>query len=145
MIQSKPKNSTLFSLSLFLILAYGVGIGTALTVPSSPAYWYLIPLLFLVTAVAITLKVLWGYQTIQIKGEQWKVKNLIGPDNAFNSKEIEWWKETEIKTAGGPYKELHIHAKGNVNLKVSLQEHTEYKKIIKKVKSKYPKKQINES
>lgn len=145
MIRSKPKNSTLFSLSLFLIIAYGVGIWTALTVPSSPAYWYLIPILFLGTALVVTLKVLWGYQTIQIKGEQWKVKNLIGPDNAFNSKDIEWWKETEIKTAGGPYKELHIYAKGKVNLKVSLQEHTGYQKIIKKVKSKYPKKQINES
>jgi len=145
MIRSKPKNSTLISLSLFLIIAYGVGILTALTVPSSPAYWYLIPLLFLVTALVITLKVLWGYQTIQIKGEQWKVKKLIGPANAFNSRDIEWWKETEIKTAGGPYKELHIHTMCGINLKVSLQEHTGYKKIIKKVKSKFPKKRINES
>ncbi len=145
MIQSKPKKSTLLSLSLFLILAYGVGIWTALTLPSSPAYWYLIPIFCLITAVVITLKVLWGFQTILIQGDQWKVKNLIRADSAFTGQDIEWWKETEIKTAGGPFRELHIHTKGGVNLKVSLQEHTEYPKIIKMVRSKYPKKQIKES
>lgn len=142
MILSKPKRSTLFSLSIFLILAYGIGIWTALALPSSPAYWKLIPILCLVTAVAVNLKVLWGYHTIQVKGEQWKVKNLIRADKSFTSSEIEWWKETEIKTAGGPFRELHIHTKNGVDLKISLQEHTEYQKIIKQVRRKYPKKQI---
>lgn len=145
MIRSKPKKSTLFSLSLFLILAYGVGIWTALTVPSSPFYWRLIPILCFITAVMITLKVLLRFQTILIQGDQWKVKNLVKADSVFTSQDIEWWKETEIKTAGGPYRELHIHAKGGINLKVSLQEHTEYLNIIKRVRSKYPKKQIKES
>ncbi len=145
MIRSKPKKSTLFSLSLFLILAYGVGIWTALTVPSSPFYWYLIPIMCFITAVIITLKVLWGFQTIQIQGDHWKVKHLVRSDSTFTSQDIEWWKETEIKTAGGPYRELHIHVKSGINLKVSLQEHTEYQKIIKRVRSKYPKKRIKES
>lgn len=145
MILSKPKRSTLFSLSLFLILAYGIGIWTALALPSSPAYWYLIPIICLITAVVITLKVLWGYQIIQINGAQWKIKYLIRADHAFYSKNIEWWKETEIKTAGGPYRELHIHTLDSVNVKVSLQEHTEYEKILKRVKSKHPNKQNKES
>ena len=115
MIRSAPKQSTLFSLLVFLIIAYGLGIWSAIVVPSSPVYWYLIPLLCLSTAVVISVKVLWGYRIVTITGDQWRVKKLLGGPVTFSGKSIDWWKETEIKTANGVFKEQHIHTEQTAN------------------------------
>lgn len=145
MIRSRPKKSTLFSLVLFLILAYSAGFWTALTIPSYPLYWYLIPVFCLSTALAVSIKVLTGYRVLVINRNRWKVKRLLRSDTIFNTKDIEWWQETEIKTAGGLYKQLHIQAKGGRNVKISLQEHTEYQKIYKEMKTNCPRKKIKEN
>ena len=143
MIVSKPKASTLLSISLFLFIAYGVGIWSIWLIPDTSFWWYLIPVIFVLIAIAITLKVVVGYRRLVLDRESWKVKKLIGKDFEFTTKDIIQWKVTEIKTGGGLFKELQIDtAKGVV--KVSLQEHTEYIKIYHKVKTRCPKKQANE-
>ena len=98
MILSKPKKSTLFSLVAFLLFAYGIGIWSAINVPSSPVYWYLIPIISIVTALVVTIKVILGYQMIRIEGNNWVVTNLFGRNSHFKSNDIEWWEETEIKS-----------------------------------------------
>lgn len=142
MIISKPNKSAIFSLSIFLIIAYVGGIWSALVVPSSPAFWYLIPILCLSTAVVVTIKVVYSYRTLIINGEHWKVRRLFRKEFGFHTKDISWWKVTEIKTGGGNYRELHIQTAQGKSVKVSLQEHTEYQKIYKKVRTKCPKKQV---
>ena len=144
MIRSKPKATTLFSLSLFLIIAYGVGIWTWFTIPSTPSWWKVLPVICLTVAVAITFKMLIGHRVLTIRGDRWQVKKLIKRNLRFTDRDIEWWKEIEIKTAGGVYKQLHVHAgKGN-NAKVSDQEHTEYQKVFSRLKTKHRQKEIKE-
>ena len=143
MTVSRPKKSTLFSLALFLIITYGGGLWSALVVPSTPAFWYLIPILCLSTGLVITIKVLIGYRTLSIKGDRWMVKKLVGKDFQFKTREIVWWKIIEIKTGGGQYRELQIASPSGV-VKTSFQEHTEYQTIFKLVRSKCPRKQVKE-
>ena len=144
MIISKPKNTTLFSLFLFLLLCYGAGILSIFFIPKAPAFWYLIPIFCISTALVVSTKVLIGYRTLKIKGEHWSVKKLLGHNFEFDTRDIVWWKVTEIKTAGGLYKELLVHCTAG-EVKVSLQEHTDYLKIHKKVLQKCPRKEIMES
>ncbi len=144
MIQSRPKGTTLFSLILFLIIAYGVGFWAWFSIPPSPAIWLALPVFCLATALVITLKVLLGYRVISINGDQWQVVRLLRQDQKFRGKEIEWWREIEIKTAGGQYKQLQVHAGKGVDAKVSLQEHTGYEGILKRLKTKHRHKELKD-
>ena len=142
MILSKPKKSTLFSLAVFLLLTYGIGVWSAMNVPSSPVYWYLIPIICIVTALVVSIKVILGYQMIRIEGNNWVATNLYGRKNQFKSSDIEWWEETEIKTGRSTFRELHIHSQ-KTDVKISFQEHSNYTNIINFLKKKFPKKQKN--
>ena len=144
MIVSKPKPSTLISISLFLVIAYGAGIWTLMVIPDTPIIWYTIPFFCFTTAVVITIKVLLGYRRLFVDKEKWKIKRLIGKNFIFDTRDIVKWKVTEIKTGSGLFRELQIYTPSG-NVKVSLQEHTEYQKIYKKVHNKCPKKQIVET
>ena len=142
MILSKPKKSTLFSLAVFLLLTYGIGVWSAINVPSSPVYWYLIPIICIVTALVVSIKVILGYQMIRIEGNNWVLTNLFGRKNQFNSNDIEWWEETEIKTGWSTFRELHIHSQ-RTDVKISFQEHSNYTSIMNFLKKKFPSKQKN--
>ena len=80
-----------------------------MVVPTTPVYWYLIPIICMATAVVVTVKVMISYRVLVINGERWKV-NRIGSTFSFNTKDISWWKLTTIKTGGGIYEELQIQA-----------------------------------
>ncbi len=144
MITSKPKRVTLFSLSLFLVLAYGAGTWSWIRLPSTPMIWLLVPLICYGSALIVTFKLLISYRVLVIKGDKWQVNRLIGSNVKFSGNEILWWNETIINTAGSAYKQLHIHAGEGKNVKVSLQEHTDYEKVLKGLKSNHHKKQIKQ-
>jgi len=144
MIISKPKGLTLFSLCFFLTLCYGAAIWSWFKIPSSPTIWYLIPVGCLSVAMLVTIKIIISYRVLRINGSHWEVQRLIGGNIIFEGDEIKWWKETAINTAGADYKQLHIHAGPGKNVKVSLQEHTDYQKVLKGLKARYGKKQIKE-
>ena len=144
MIQSKPKTTTIFSLSLFLLIAYGVGIWSWFSIPSDPAWWMALPIVCLTVALLVTVKIVLGYRVLSVTGDRWQVSKLISRDLRFTGKDIQWWKEIVIKTAGGQYKQLHIHAGKGVNAKVSLQEHTAYQKILKILKTKHRHKELKD-
>ena len=142
MILSKPKKSTLFSLIVFLLFTYGIGVWSAINVPSSPVYWYLIPIICIVIALVVTIKVISGYQMIRIEGNNWVLKNLFRRKNQFKSNDIEWWEETEIKTGRSTFKELHIHSQ-RADVKINFQEHSNYTNIMDFLKKRMPRKQKN--
>lgn len=145
MIRSKPKGTTIFSLSLFLIIDCAIGIWAWTTMPPSPTVWIIIPIACLVVALIVFLKMLLGYRIITVNGNRWQVKRLINRNISFSDEDIKWWKEIVIRTAGGLYKQLHVHAgKGN-DAKISLQEHTEYQEVLKKLKTKHRLKEIKET
>ena len=129
--------SSVFSLLLFLIIVYGIGIWSWFRIPATPAIWRLIPIVCITVALLVSVKVLMGYRVIEINGDRWQVKRLISRNIVFSGKDIKWWKEIKIKTAGGFYKQLHVHAgKGN-DAKVSLQEHTEYQRVLDRLRTKH--------
>jgi hypothetical protein len=126
-------------------MTYGVGIWMVFMEPSLSRFWYLTGVICLILAVAITFKVLFGYQSIEIEGGDWKVYRVLGKSQVVKSKDIEWWKETAIKTGFSIFKELHIHTINQQNVKINLQEHTAYTEILKLLKDKYRNKQIKHS
>ena len=143
MIISKPKQSTLVSISIFLTIAYVAGIWSSKVIPDTTIFWYLIPIFCFTVALAITIKVLLSYRRLVVNNDKWKVTRLIGKNFEFDTRDIDQWQVTEIKTGSGLFRELQIYTSiGKV--KVSLQEHTEYQRIYKKVHNKCPKKQIKE-
>ena len=144
MIQSKPKTTTVLSLSLFLLIAYGAGIWGWFNIPRDSGWWMALPIVCLGVALPVTVKILLGYRVVTVNGDRWQVSRLMSRDLSFTGKDIEWWREIAIKTAGGQYKQLHIHAGKGANAKVSLQEHTEYQKILKILKSKYRHKELKD-
>ncbi|GJM28893.1 MAG: hypothetical protein DHS20C17_15280 [Cyclobacteriaceae bacterium] len=144
MIRSKPKEVTLFSLSLFLVLAYGASIWTWMRIPSSPVTWYILPLICFTIAVVVSIKVLLSYRVLVVDNDHWQVTRLVGSKIKFSGKEIEWWKEIEIKTMGGLYKQLQVFAGKGKNVKISLQEHTEYQGVLKSLRKRHSRKQIEE-
>ena len=148
MIVSKPKGSTIFSLSAFLIIAYGLAIWSIISLPDHgpvPIYRYVISGGISLVAVLVTIKVFWGYQTIRLNQDSWRVTYLLRPGKKiFRTQQIAWWKVTTINTKGGIYEELHIHTDGGGNIKVSPQEHTSYSKILHHLQKKCSKKRLKE-
>lgn len=145
MIISRPKVSTLVSLGIFLIIAYGLGAWSIWSLPmneSPPFYRYVLSAVILIVALAVTIKVLWGYRTLKLDKDRWKISYLMKPgEKTFKSGEIRWWEITDIKTKGGSYQQLHINTEIGEGVKLSPQEHTEYQRIIKYLKKKCPGKQ----
>lgn len=146
MIVSKPKASTIFSLSAFLVIAYGLAIWSIVTLPESeevPLYRYLISIGISLVAVLVTIKVFWGYQTIRLNRDRWRITYLLRPGKKdFKTNEIAWWKVTTINTKGGIYEELHIHTERGKNVKLSPQEHTSYQQILNVLQKKCSKKRV---
>jgi hypothetical protein len=113
--------------------------------PPAPTVWILIPVTCLTIALIVSLKMLLGYRIVTVNGNRWQVKRLINRDIRFSDEDIKWWKEIVIRTAGGLYKQLHVHAgKGN-DAKVSLQEHTKYQEVLNNLKTKHRQKEIKET
>ena len=142
MVKSKPKASTLFSVGVFLVIAYGVfffslhnylfknavdTLNFILVVTSGPI------------AAVVTLKTLLGLKFIEISKEKFEVNHPVKFKKIkFTGKELEWWKIESIKTFGGGYEELIWKTKSGVECRMSRQEHTEYDKaknyMLKKFK-----------
>lgn len=133
MIISKPKFSTLFSLLIFLILAYGLSIYlmSSIIKDPEPPTWMSITLGIAVgVGLAVTYKTLAGYKKLCI------TKNRVDVSFAFNLikkryyfKELDYWQETIIKTASGVFKELSLHFNKKKVVKLTMQESDNYGKV----------------
>jgi len=141
MIQSRPKVSTLFSIGVFLIIAYAVFIYAFLNISQNDSYntWSLIltytsgPI-----AIAITLKTFWGIKLIEISKEKFTIKYPFRFSvKKFTGKEIESWELDKIKTYGGAYEELIWYTKSGKKYSISKQEHTEYDKALNYMNKKF--------
>lgn len=141
MIQSKPKVSTLFSIGVFLIIAYSVFIYAFLEIIERGTYetWLLV-LIFTSgpIAVAVTLKTFWGIKFIEISKEKFAIKYPFRfTEKKFIGKDIASWKYDKTKTYGGEYEELTWNTKDGKQYTISKQEHTEYDKTLNYMIKKY--------
>ncbi len=145
MIVSKPKLSALFSLLIFLLLAYGLSIYLWISVVQSqhPPGWQTILLgVAAGVALAVTYKVVAGYKKIRVS------KNRIDVHYAFNLvsrryyfKELTFWQETAVKTATGLFKELTLRFDKKKTVKLTLQEQDNYEKVKASLQRNFSKKQ----
>lgn len=143
MVNSKPKVSTLFSVGIFLAIAFGVFIYSLINFLNSEIPSTLTLILIIATgpiAMVITLKTLLGVKFIEINKEKFSVNYPFRFKKIkFSGKEIASWKIDQIKTLGGLYEELIWKLKSGKQYSISKQEHTEFDKARNYMTKKFKK------
>ena len=140
MIVAKPKIGTLFSLGLFVALSLTVAIYTTTFMVDSEYiawYQYLIVIVLFPLALGLAAKVILGYKVIEIGKEKLDIRFPTRfKRKSYRIKDIDYWKETQVKTATGTYKEVEIQFEDKKQLTLSYQEHTDYTKVVNYLKKK---------
>lgn len=143
MIISKAKTSTLSSLSIFLLLNFGLAalLFYHLSKGQSAAwvFWSLgvLFIILLVIGVLVGIKLLLTLKTIKIEKNQFELSAFWMPKSIrFSIKEIQHWKEEKIPTRGSTFKQLTISYQDKFQLKISNQEASRYDDIVKYLKKK---------
>lgn len=140
MIVAKPKISTLFSLGIFILfcmIASGYAIGHILSGKTILWYHYTLAIIFFPIGMGLLLRMLLGYRVIRVGKEKFEVhfpsrfKKRI-----YKLKDISAWKETAVKTVSGTFKEVEVRFADNKKITVSIQEHTDYKPLLKYLQKK---------
>lgn len=143
MVNSKPKVSTLFSVGIFLAIAFGVFIYSLVNFLSSAIPSTMTLILIIATgpiALVITLKTLLGVKFIEINKEKFSVNYPFRFKKIkFSGKDIASWKIDQIKTLGGLYEELIWKLKSGKQYSMSKQEHTEFDKARNYMTKKFKK------
>lgn len=144
LIIAKPKIGTLFSLGAFIVLSVVIASFTAshmIGEENIAWYQYLIVIVLFPLALGLATKLIFGYKIIEVGKEK---IDIFFPTRfkrqSYKIKEIDFWQETQVKTATGTYKEVQIQFADKKKLSLSYQEHTEYPQVIKYLKKKCAKK-----
>lgn len=142
MISAKPKANTLFSIGIFLSIAYGATIYFAIDISQSndpEIFTYLLLYAIGSIAVAVTLKTLWGVKIVTINKEKFDVQYPFRfKKMKFSGKDLAYWSTESIKTYGGIYEEMILVTNEGKKISLSKQEHSDYDKtrqyMLKKFK-----------
>ena len=142
MIVSKPKRSTLFSLTFFLVLVFTVAgynyfqfreTGTTI---SLALVALLVPI-----GTGLLLKMILGYRVVRAGKNKISVQFPFRRSQySISLKDISRWDETQIKTMGTYYSEITIQDATGRKIKLSMQENTQYEKVLHYLNSKCKKK-----
>lgn len=131
-------------MGIFIAVALSLAIFcTYLMVDSGKIIWYqfLTAIILGPIALGLLFKVILGYKIVSIGKERIEIHHPTRfRKKDYTLKEIDFWKETEVKTATGMYKELEILFLNKRKLNLSYQEHTDYPAVIKYLKKKCGKK-----
>ncbi|WP_422360156.1 hypothetical protein [Reichenbachiella sp.] len=142
MIVSKPKIGTLFSVGLFIFIAFGIFIYGIVQIQSATdrLWWYILIYTSGPIGLLVLLKILFSLKTIKISKEKFEAKFPFKFKKiSFSGKDIDHWFHTSIKTYGGLYEELTINLSSGKQLVLSKQENTEYDKTLNYLKKKFKK------
>lgn len=142
MIVSKPKTSTLFSISIFLSIAFGLFAYAMLNIrdAESKIAWYVLIYTSGPIGLVVLIKILTGIKIVSIGKEKFEFRmpfRFIKLN--FSSSEIEKWSHSAIKTYGGQYEEVIWKLKSGKQIGLSKQENTEFDKVLKYMKKKLKK------
>lgn len=144
MIISKPKTGTLFAVSVFLILAYGASAYMLYEVVQDQSFAtyqiFLLPLT-LGIALGVTIKMIIDHKTIIVQKDRVDVKFLLPIHKRYYLKNLDFWQETKIKTFSSTFKELTLRFDNRKAVKLSSQENSNYERIQRYLKKKYPRKE----
>lgn len=142
MIVSKPKFNTLFSISIFLILAFGLFIFGLFKVNNSEdrTLWMILMYVSGPIGLVVMIKTLSGLRYIKISKQKFEFRFPFKLTSIkFEGKDIDVWKHQAIKTYGGMYEKITLRLKSGKELSLSKQENTEYDKALKYMRSKFKK------
>ncbi|WP_420582938.1 hypothetical protein [Reichenbachiella sp.] len=142
MIVSKPKIGTLFSVGIFIFIAFGIFFYGVVQVQSTSdkLWWYILIYTSGPIGLLVLMKILFSLKTIKISKEKFEARFPFKFKKiSFNGKEIDHWFHTSIKTYGGMYEELTIKLASGKQLILSKQENTEYDKTLNYLKKKFKK------
>jgi len=142
MIVSKPKISTLFSISIFLALAFGLFIYGLIQVHKSDSrvLWMILIYTSGPIAMVVLIKVLTGLRFVRAGKDKIEIFYPFKFSTVrFDGQDLQAWKHQSIKTYGGLYEEITWQLKSGKHFSVSRQENSEYDKLLKYMKSKFKK------
>lgn len=135
MIVAKPKISTLFSLGVFIALSLGAsGFALGRYFGGGTMHWYHYALIFIFFPVGMGLlfRQLLGYRIVKVAKEKIEIRYPSRfSKRTYKLNEIKAWRETQVKTFSGNFKELEIMFTDNRKIALSMQEHTDYSQLIK--------------
>ena len=146
MLVSKPNLKTLFSLLTFLtvdlgLLAY-LYLGP-LQQSDAPFYLQLLMGILGLMAFIILWKIIGAYKILSIQKKKIAVRYPFKTGSFESSlNNLVDWQETVIKTNNTHFKELKIKFEANKVVKISLQENTNYDKVIDFLRKNASKKEI---
>ncbi|PIB36066.1 hypothetical protein BFP72_12010 [Reichenbachiella sp. 5M10] len=142
MIISKPKTNTLISISIFLAIAFGLLLYGILSIEEaeSKMAWYILIYTSGPIGIVVLIKVLTGLKTMRISKEKFDLHIPFQLKRIkFDSKDIEKWSYSTIKTYGGQYEEVIWRLKSGKQFGLSKQENTEFEKVLRYMKRKLKK------
>lgn len=145
MIVSRPKTNALFAIFVFLMICFSLGIVNLNIVLEGDGQWfnYTIVIITFLIGFSILIKQLIGFKIITVGEGTFKVaKPFLLGGYQFKLKDILSWEETVIKTKNGEFKELTISQDSGKKLKLTLQENTNYIKVIAYLQKKAGKKRV---
>lgn len=147
MIVSKPKRTTIFSLTVFtLVCGFGSLYFLRQVLSESEGTWRYIVLGILVLTTSILLsKLLFGYKVIKISHDQ---VHIYFPFRFFKTtqsiKDLGAWQESIVTTNKTEFKQLKLVFLNKGYVKLSNQENSDYDKVYKYIKRKAPKKEVKD-
>ena len=142
MIVVKPKFNTLFSISVFLIAAFGLFAYSLIQMMdgTGSTLWLILVYSSGPIGFVVMVKVLLGWKVIKIGKDKFEIFFPFKfSRKTFNGKQIVGWQKNSIKTFGGKYEELICQFDSGDSLTLSRQEHTEFDKTLKYLNKKYKK------
>lgn len=146
MLVSKPNLKTLFSLLTFLAVDFGLLAYLyfePLQQPKAPFYLHLLMGILGLVALIITWKIIGAYKILSIQKKKIKVHYPLRAGGfESNLNDLINWQETVIKTNNTHFKELKMKFTANKEVKISLQENTNYDKVVNFLKRNAPKKEL---
>ena len=148
MLVSKPNIKTLFSLLVFLAVDFGL-LAYLYLVPlqelGAPFYLQLLMGILGLVALIILWKIVGAYKILSIQKKKIKVRYPLRT-GSFEShlNNLVNWQETIIKTNNTQFKELKMKFEPDNVVKISLQENTNYGKVLDFLKRNAPKKELKQ-
>ncbi|MTI21284.1 hypothetical protein E1176_09650 [Fulvivirga sp. RKSG066] len=147
MIVAKPKVGTLFSLGVFIVICLlisGYAIGHYLSGATMEWYHYTLAIIFFPIGMGLLFRLLLGYRVVRVGKQKIEIHfpSRFTTRN-YKLRDIVKWKEVEVKTVSGTFKELEIFFNDNKKIALSIQEHTDYQQLRKYMQKKCSKLKVD--
>lgn len=149
MTRTQPKYSTIFSLSLFLVMVFFVLFMLVHSFLESPYLWWLKAILsavLLVIGMLVLGKVFQNVKYISVAKGRFLIRSpLTFSKKSYTLDELKGWQENVVKTRKSEFRELSLVFVPKYVVKVSNKEHKGYDDLRQYLVKKCAKKKVKEA